>query len=166
MLCHFIYNIYTLKQEMDECERLIVYKGNAMFDDVIVKLQNVSRCDGVSKSEFKAFTGDNAENECNNTVKPIYLCTRGLNAYFVSAYITTLSKSYVYRKNAMSVLRKFQGTSDKPIDGERHVQIIFLKLKTPRKQFLDYKWQVSHILQYSSNCMLWLYVYTFLGAKD
>nr|XP_012232880.1 PREDICTED: uncharacterized protein F58A4.6 isoform X2 [Linepithema humile] len=93
-------------------------------------------------------------------VKPINLNTRGLNSYFVSAYIATLSKSYVYRKSAMSILRKFQGTSNRPLDSE-HVQIIFIRLKTPRKQFLDYKWserlmQMVLERQEADHAMSWL----------
>lgn len=138
MLCHIS------KREMDECERLVVYKGNAIFDDVIVKLQNVFRYNEISRSEFKAFAGDNIENKCNILAEPICLNKRGIDSYLVSAYIATLSKSYVYRKSAMSVLRKFQRTRDKLLDSE-HVQIIFIRLKAPRRQFLDYKWQVSHL---------------------
>lgn len=133
-------NIAFLKlREMNDCVRFIVYRDHMIFDDVIVKLHGVSRYEEHSE-RLTSLIDDDDIYTCK-FAKPVYLCKKGLNSYLVSAYVTMLSKSYVYRKNAMRVLKHFQTACDRPFD-VGHLQMILVRLRTPRRQFLDYKWQV------------------------
>ncbi|XP_020297476.1 uncharacterized protein LOC109862005 [Pseudomyrmex gracilis] len=146
---------------MDERLRLIVYRNNAIFDDVIVRLQRVSRYDEICGREFASSAEDNVENnKCKKITEPVSLCTKGLNSYLVSAYVATLSRSYVYRKSAMRVLIKFQKKHSRS-QAEKYVHIIFVRLRTPKKQFLDYKWnerlmQIVIEKQEADHAMSWL----------
>ncbi|GAB1870095.1 hypothetical protein CAJAP_11174 [Camponotus japonicus] len=126
-----------LRQEMDVCLRLIIYRDNMIFNDIIVRLQAVFKYD--IDEWFKGPAGDNVEN--TYVAKPVCLCAKGLNSYLVSAYTVTLSKSFVYRKSAMKVLKTFLQTRNNLFDiYEGYLQIIFIRLRMPRKQFLDYNW--------------------------
>ncbi|CAL1677571.1 unnamed protein product [Lasius platythorax] len=123
---------------MDVRLRLIIYRNNMIFNDIIVRLQTVFKYD--IGERFKGPAGDDVENICRNIAKPVCLCAKGLNSYLVSAYIVTLSKSFVYRKSAMKVLKAFLQTCDNLAFDEGYLQIIFIRLRMPKKQFLDYKW--------------------------
>jgi len=132
-----------LRQEMDVCLRLIIYRDNMIFNDIIVRLQAVFKYD--IDEWFKGPAGDNVEN--TYVAKPVCLCAKGLNSYLVSAYTVTLSKSFVYRKSAMKVLKTFLQTRNNLFDiYEGYLQIIFIRLRMPRKQFLDYNWQVLSVI--------------------
>lgn len=133
-----------LRQEMDVCLRLIVYRHNMIFNDIIVGLQAVFKYD--IDERFKGSAGDNIKNTYKNIAKPVCLCAKGLNSYLVSAYTVTLSKSFVYRKSAMKVLKTFLQTYNNLSFDKGYLQIIFIRLRMPRKQFLDYKWQVLSVI--------------------
>ncbi|KYN37290.1 Uncharacterized protein F58A4.6, partial [Trachymyrmex septentrionalis] len=124
--------------EMNNCVRFIVYRDRIIFDDVTVKLHGIFRY-----TEHSEWFTQFLEDEfciCRFT-KPVCLCKKGLNSYLVSAYISMISKSHVYRKSAMTVLKHFQTACDKPFK-EEHSLIILIRLRIPKSQFLDYKWQV------------------------
>ena len=123
---------------MNNCVRFIVYRDRIIFDDVTVKLHGIFRY-----TEHSEWFTQFLEDEfciCRFT-KPVCLCKKGLNSYLVSAYISMISKSHVYRKSAMTVLKHFQTACDKPFK-EEHSLIILIRLRIPKSQFLDYKWQV------------------------
>lgn len=123
-----------LKRNMDNCLRLIVYRDNAIFDNVIVKPQCVLRHERTIRNNQQKFDAQDEEDTCNKcATDAIRLCTRGLVSDLVSAYIVTLSNSYVYRVCALRTLFRW-------LHDRKCVQIIFIRLRTPRKQFLDYKW--------------------------
>lgn len=117
-----------------------------IFNDIIVRLQAVFKYD--IDERFKGPAGDNVENMYRNIAKPVCLCAKGLNSYLVSAYTVTLSKSFIYRKSAMKVLKTFlQTRNNLSFDiYEEYLQIIFIRLRMPQKQFLDYKWQVLSVI--------------------
>jgi hypothetical protein len=127
---------------MDDFMRLIVYRGKIIFDDVIVQPQNTMCYEKVDKDDDD---DQRMETSTGNTVRrkdasrPISLCWKGLDSYLVSAYIAMLSQSYVYRRSAMNVLREFCWMHDDLLDISRG-QVILVRLRTPKKQFLDYKW--------------------------
>ncbi|XP_029666496.1 uncharacterized protein F58A4.6 [Formica exsecta] len=133
-----IIELHKLRREMDVRLRLIIYRDNMIFNDIIVRLQAVFKYD--IGERFKGPAGDNIENTYKNVAKPVCLCAKGLNSYLVSAYIVTLSKSFVYRKSAMKVLKTFLRTCNNLAFDEGYLQIIFIRLRMPKKQFLDYKW--------------------------
>lgn len=127
----------TSREEMNDRVRFVVYRDRMIFDDVTVQLHGVFRYEG----HGERFVEDNDEICIRRFTKPIYLCKKGFNSYLVSTYVAMLSNSYVYRKSAMKVLKHFQTACDRPLDAEP-LQIIFVRLRAPRRQFLDYKWQV------------------------
>lgn len=133
-----IIELHKLRREMDVRLRLIIYRDNMIFNDIIVRLQAVFKYD--IGERFKGPAGDNVENTYRNIAKPVCLCAKGLNSYLVSAYTVTLSKSFVYRKSAMKVLKTFLRTCNNLSFDEGYLQIIFIRLRMPKKQFLDYKW--------------------------
>lgn len=121
---------------MDNCLRLIVYRDNAIFDDVIVKPQRVLRHEQTSKDngqKIDTFARNEEDTFNKRTTNTIRLCARGLVSYLVSAYFVTLSNSCVYRNSALRTLFGW-------LHNREYVQIIFIRLRTPKKQFLDYKW--------------------------
>lgn len=121
---------------MDRCLRLIVYRGNAIYDSVIVEPHRVFRCDRIGGCVEKS-TGSNGDARRQYVTKPIRLCTRGLISYLVSAYVVVLSNSRIYRTSALRML--FGWLHARSLDKER-TPTIFIRLGTPKKQFLDYKW--------------------------
>lgn len=124
---------------MNNHVRFIVYRDRMIFDDVTIKLHGVFRCTEHSEW-FTQFLEDDDEFCICRFTKPVFLCKKGLNSYLVSAYILMMSKSYIYRKSAMTVLKHFQTACDKLF--KEHSLIILIRLREPRSQFLDYKWQV------------------------
>lgn len=154
-----IIELHKLRREMDVRLRLIIYRDNMIFNDNVVRLQAVYKYN--ISEQFKGPTGDNVENIYKNIAKPVCLCAKGLNSYLVSAYIVTLSKSFVYRKSAMKVLKAFLRTCNNLAFDEGYLQIIFIRLRMPKKQFLDYKWnkilmQIIREKQEADCAMSWL----------
>ncbi|XP_011631978.1 uncharacterized protein LOC105423768 [Pogonomyrmex barbatus] len=145
---------HKFRREISNGVLLIVHRGDIIFDYVIVKACGVYRY-----SEFKQILSDH---HCENEYKYkqyTWLCKKGLNSYLVSAYITMLIKSYVYRRSAMKILLHFQITWN--LYDVENLQIIFIRLRTPRKQFLDYKWneklmQIVIERQEADHAMSWL----------
>lgn len=137
-------NILTfrqLRQEMNDRVRFIICRDQIVYEDIVVKLYNIIKYEDYVEQPISLL---DVEDICLcKFTKPVCISKRGLNSYLVSAYISMLSKSHVYRKNAMRVLKHFRSiTCDRPFDVE-HSQTILIRLRAPSKQFLDYKWQVS-----------------------
>lgn len=87
----------------------------------------------------------NNENEYNDSPSIIFvpLNRKGLSAYTVSAYVSLLKSSNVYKKSAVKALQQLIITrSIYPQTTENNCQcyMIVIQLKMPSKQFLDYKW--------------------------
>ncbi|XP_012523792.1 uncharacterized protein F58A4.6 [Monomorium pharaonis] len=144
---------------MNSRVRFIVYRDRIIFDDVIVKLHSVFRNAEHSEPSAQFLEDDNEICICK-FVKPIRLCKKGLCSYLVSAYIAMLSESYVYRKSAMRVLEHFQLAHNRPSIVE-HSQLILVRLRAPRRQFLDHKWseklmQMVVERQEADHAMSWL----------
>ncbi|XP_011866591.1 PREDICTED: uncharacterized protein F58A4.6 [Vollenhovia emeryi] len=138
--------------------RFVVYRDQMVYDDVTARLHRVVRYEKRIK-RYTTLRYNDAVCICNFT-KSLCLCKGGINAYFVSAYIATLSRSNFYRANVMRLFRPLRTTCDRPFDIE-HSLIIRLRLKVPRKQFLDYKWndklmQMIAERQEADHAMSWL----------
>ena len=105
--------------------------GNLIFTPNIVtqyQKDNVNNGKNFNKSSLPEF----------RKIFPLRLNQKGLNAYLVSAYITTLKRSNLYRNSAIRTLIKF---SAKKVPYNEN-WVLLIKLRNPRKQFLDYAWSV------------------------
>ncbi|XP_032671895.1 uncharacterized protein LOC116844472 [Odontomachus brunneus] len=145
-----------LKRNMDNCLRLIIYRDNAIFDNVIIRPECVVRHEQITGNQQRINTS--AQDEDTSDKCATRLCTRGLISYLVSAYIATLSNSYVYRNSALRALFRWLHVK---LHDRKCVQIIFIRLRMPRRQFLDYKWnerltQMVLERQEADHTMSWL----------
>lgn len=135
-----ILTFHKLRQEMNDRVRIIICRDQITYDDIVVKSYSIVQYEDYFEQPIARLDEDDIC-ICKFT-KPVCISKRGLNSYLVSAYISMLSKSHFYRKNAMRVLKHFRSiTCDRPFDVD-HSQTILIRLRAPRKQFLDYKWQV------------------------
>lgn len=142
MKLQHILEFRKLRQEMFDHVRIIVCRDQMVYDDIVVKLYDIINYQDYVEPPLSHL---DLEEVCVcKFMKPVRISERGLNSYLVSAYISTLSKSLVYRQNAIRVLKEhFRSTTcDRPFDAE-HAQTILIRLRAPKKQFLDHKWQVS-----------------------
>ncbi|XP_050479169.1 uncharacterized protein F58A4.6 [Bombus huntii] len=126
---------------MDSSIKLIVHKGGTIFDSIIVTPYSVIKYEQKvreTKSTCRINVDINKVNESNEIqVNRICLNKRGLNAYVVSAYIITLANSQTYRKAALKKLLQYLIYR---LSNRVYLEMILIRLKMPRKQFLDYKW--------------------------
>ncbi|XP_031833906.1 uncharacterized protein LOC116427558 [Nomia melanderi] len=117
---------------MDYSIKLIIHKGSTIFDSVIITSYSTTRYEQKIKDNRN-------KDEINSNIKinTISLNKRGYNAYLVSAYVMALINSQTYHRAAF---KKLQTWLIHRIPGEINSRIILMKLCTPKKQFLDYKW--------------------------
>ncbi|XP_053984643.1 uncharacterized protein F58A4.6 [Hylaeus volcanicus] len=123
---------------MDNTIKLIVHRGSTIFDSVIVTPYSAIRYEQkVREKEITDQKHANANKFNNVKLDKICLSKKGYNAYFVSVYVVTVIRSQVYRKAAFNKLLQYlmYKYSDK-----LNLNVILMKLRTPKKQFLDYKW--------------------------
>lgn len=118
-----------------DCQlRLIIYNKNSIYDNFILMPHCViTKINENSKNE-KFSDGDLSKHK----VLPILLNRKGLNSYLVSAYVFNLRRSYLFRKSALEVLTLFV----KKNASFQENKIVFIKLRNPRKHFIDYSWLV------------------------
>ncbi|XP_076231539.1 uncharacterized protein F58A4.6 [Calliopsis andreniformis] len=119
--------------------KLIVHKGSTIFDSIIVTPYFATKHE-VREDKVGNQVNVNVDNFNENNkieVNKICLNKRGYNAYLVSAYVLALIKSQVYHQSAYKKLLEY--LMCKFLDN-KNLNIIFIRLRTPRKQFLDYKW--------------------------
>lgn len=116
-----------------DCQlRLIIYNKNSIYDNFILMPHCViTKINENSKNE-KFSDGDLSKHK----VLPILLNRKGLNSYLVSAYVFNLRRSYLFRKSALEVLTLFV----KKNASFQENKIVFIKLRNPRKHFIDYSW--------------------------
>nr|XP_034175639.1 uncharacterized protein F58A4.6 [Osmia lignaria] len=125
---------------MDNSIKLVIYKESWIFDSIIITPYYVIRYEQKIKDKNSNQKTVNVNKfHKNNLVEVNKICLnrKGYNAYFVSAYVVTLIKSQTYRRAAFSKLLQYlmYQLSDKI-----NIEVILMKLRTPKKQFLDYKW--------------------------
>ncbi|XP_054015469.1 uncharacterized protein F58A4.6 [Hylaeus anthracinus] len=123
---------------MDNTIKLIVHRGSTIFDSVIVTPYSAIRYEQkVREKEITDQKHANTNKFNNVKLDKICLSKKGYNAYFVSVYVVTVIRSQVYRKAAFNKLLQYlmYKYSDK-----LNLNVILMKLRTPKKQFLDYKW--------------------------
>ncbi|XP_076640763.1 uncharacterized protein F58A4.6 [Halictus rubicundus] len=127
--------------------KLIIHKGSTIFDSVIITSNAVIRY------EQKVKENRDTDHICTNIdkynghkivkINVVCLNKKGYSAYLVSAYIATLINSQTYHTAAYKKLLKW---SQHRVLDETNSIIILMKIRTPKKQFLDYKWN-SNIIQ-------------------
>ncbi|XP_017764224.1 PREDICTED: uncharacterized protein F58A4.6 [Eufriesea mexicana] len=148
---------------MNNSIKLIIYRDRTIFDSIIVTPYCVIKYEQKireTKGTHQTNINVNRDNESNviqtNTIS---LNKKGFNAYVVSAYVTLLTNSQVYREAALKKLLQYVAykSSNNLIS-----EMILIKLQMPRKQFLDYKWneritqmvmerrEVDHIMSWLS----------------
>lgn len=126
---------------MDNSVKLIIYKGTTIFNSVIVTSYSVIKYEQKvkkTKSMCQINVDTNNVSESNGVqMNKIWLNKKGLNAYVVSAYIVTLTNSQTYRKAALTKLLQYLAYR---LLNRINSSVILIRLYTPKKQFLDYKW--------------------------
>lgn len=147
---------------MYDSVRIIICRDLMVYDDIVVKLHGVVKykdCKDWPLSPFDVLARFDELCACKFK-EPVRISRKGLSSYLVSAYSSMLLKSFVYRKSAMKVLKHFRQECDRPFD-IGHKQTILIRLRAPKKQFLDYRWseklmQMVIERQEADHAMSWL----------
>ncbi|XP_043250507.1 uncharacterized protein F58A4.6 [Colletes gigas] len=126
---------------MDNSIKLIIHRGNTIFDSVIVTPYSAIRYEQKLREKNVIDRTDANINKCNENniveINRIRLNKRGYSAYLLSAYVVTIIKSQTYRR---AVFRKLSQYLAYKFSNNINLAIILMKLRTPKKQFLDYNW--------------------------
>ncbi|XP_001121467.2 uncharacterized protein F58A4.6 [Apis mellifera] len=147
---------------MDDSIKLIIHKGSTIFDSIIITYYSVIKYEQKAKetkSIYQTNINMNNVNESNVVqVNRNSLNRKGFNAYIISAYITTLINSQTYRKAAFKKLLQYLAYK---LLNKVDSKMILIKLRMPRKQFLDYKWnqritQIAMERREVDHAMSWL----------
>lgn len=125
---------------MDTSIKLIIHKGSVIFDSVIVTPSSAIRQE--QKANEKGIikcvsTTKNASLKRNQDAGLVCINKKEYDAYVISAYVAMLIKSHVYRRAALKMLLQYLMYK---LSNRTNVQMIFINLHTPKKQFLDYRW--------------------------
>lgn len=121
---------------MDNSIKLIVYRGNSIFDSIIITPYFVIKYEQKVRNE-NSTDQTNVNISKYNESNKICFSKKGCNAYVASAYVITLMISQTYRRAAFNKLLEYlmYQLQDKTSTG-----VILMKLRTPKKQILDYNW--------------------------
>ena len=125
---------------MDRQLHLIIHSGRSVYDNLILMPHDVI--------QYQKELIINEKNDCGDKctkfrkVIPLQLNQKGLNSYLVSIYVSTLRRSDLYRKSAMRMLILF--SKEKVPSNEK--KIFLIKLRNPKKHFIDYAWSVFFTL--------------------
>ncbi|XP_033208020.1 uncharacterized protein F58A4.6 isoform X2 [Belonocnema kinseyi] len=120
--------------KMDYQVHLVVHRGRSVYDNIILKSHDVIPYQNNKIQIEKNADGDDCA-ECRKVIQ-LQLNKKGLNSHLVSLYVSTLRRSDLYRISAMRMLIRF--SKQKVPRNEKW--IIFIKLRNPRKHFIDYAW--------------------------
>lgn len=121
---------------MDYQVHLVIHRGRSVYDNLIVKSHNIIPYQK-DKIQIEKNADDDSCPECRKVIQ-LQLNKKGLNSYLVSLYVSTLRRSDLYRISAMRMLIRF--SKQKVPCNEKW--IILIKLRSPRKHFIDYAWSV------------------------
>ncbi|XP_017890899.1 uncharacterized protein LOC108631464 [Ceratina calcarata] len=127
---------------MDNSVKLIVHRGSTIFDCVVVTIHSVIRHEQKVRNDSEC-QRHVSESKAGAQVRKISINKKRFNAYFVSAYVGTLANSKTYRKSAFERLLQYIScklSERTTTTATTNVGVIFMKLRTPQRQFLDYKW--------------------------
>ena len=102
---------------------LVLYRNQALFDYLLISPDHVEKCE------------KGGEQQKDGKLVTVKLNKKGVDAYLASAYVDTMATSNTFRKIAYKSLYKF--CDNIMLNGNA---VIFIKLLTPKYQFLDYKW--------------------------
>ena len=115
--------------------RLVIHRKKSVYDDLLLSTRCVTRWEKRSNT----FNDDTFEKSTFHepfTIVPRFLNNRRIDSHAVSAYVYNLIHSNVYRSCALQTLLSYC-QSKVP---KNKFPVIFIKLKTPNRQFLDYRW--------------------------
>lgn len=121
---------------MDNSIKLIICRSSSIFDSIIITPYSVIKYEQKVRNKNSTDQTNINISKYNESNK-ICLSKKGYNAYVASAYVVTLIISQTYRRAALERLLAYlmYHLQDKISTG-----VIIMKLRTPKKQFLDYKW--------------------------
>ncbi|KAL7289009.1 hypothetical protein TKK_0016966 [Trichogramma kaykai] len=119
--------------------RVLICKRKSVYDDYFVSVKHVYNFKEYSQSQLTE-DKEQSNNEHDRFTKyhSLLLRRRGLNAYLVSVYLYTIIQSTTYRKAALHRLERFVASKEYLLNDIPTV--IFIRLKTPKHQFLDFEW--------------------------
>ncbi|XP_011298867.1 uncharacterized protein F58A4.6 [Fopius arisanus] len=101
--------------------RMILHVGKSVHDDILITPYGVTNY--VKRLESLERVG-------------VRMNKRGFSGYVASVYVYLLKSSEVYRESAVRLLNQLTWGAVR--DGKQPV--VLLRLRMPRKQFLDYNW--------------------------
>lgn len=123
--------------EMENQVKLIIHRSKAIFDNVIVTVHFATKYLHQSNEKKVELKRNSYNDESHCKVIGVPLNQKGINSYLVSLYVDTLIRSNYYRKAALKVLLQHISLVTNNKDCKC---VILVRLRTPKKQFLDYKW--------------------------
>nr|XP_003700240.1 PREDICTED: uncharacterized protein F58A4.6 [Megachile rotundata] len=127
---------------MDNSIKLVVHRGNSIFDSIIITPYSVIKYEQKVRNDNSTDQTNVNINKYNESNK-ICFSKKGYNAYFASAYVVTLMISQTYRRAALKKLLEYLMYQ---LQDKTSTVVILMKLRTPKKQFLDYNWN-NRIIQ-------------------
>lgn len=122
---------------MENQLRLVVHFKNVVYEDLIINTLFIGEYMKEKRSNDN-LDDEIVKNDCKTRsfYAPKLLNARHINSYAVSAYVDTLKRSHFYRRSVIRHLLKLL----KPSPPHDDIPVVFMKLRLPKKQFLDYRW--------------------------
>ncbi|XP_047344802.1 uncharacterized protein LOC124947125 isoform X2 [Vespa velutina] len=122
---------------MEKSLKLIIHRSQIIFDNVSITWNSAIKYLHQNNEKGVKSKPNILDNKLHYKIIAVPLNQRGFNAYLVSLYVNSLIKSNTYRKTAIQVLLEHLSSMTHQANSK---YIILIKLRTPKKQFLDYKW--------------------------
>ncbi|XP_035720808.1 uncharacterized protein LOC118441034 isoform X1 [Vespa mandarinia] len=122
---------------MEKSLKLIIHRSQIIFDNVSITWNSAIKYLHQNNEKGVKSKPNILDNKLHYKIIAVPLNQRGFNAYLVSLYVNSLIKSNTYRKTAIQVLLEHLSSMTHQPNSK---YIILIKLRTPKKQFLDYKW--------------------------
>lgn len=149
--------------------RLVIYKRQSMFDDLIISSQfisNYAKSCVCNQIELRMSCNEKCFTLSTKRSHRILLNKNGINAYLASVYIYTMKRSDPYRKSAMKLLLQYLKVQAAELCSSEI--IILIKLRNPRQLFLDYAWSAYKLLYIMIILLnfIKLYIKLFLHRND
>ncbi|XP_015176821.1 PREDICTED: uncharacterized protein LOC107066579 [Polistes dominula] len=117
--------------------RLVIQQNNTIYDDIILTWNYATKFNNQVNENEVQLNPDISNQKSQRKTILVLLNLKGFNAYLASLFVHYLIKSDIYRKAALQVLlERFSLMTH----NQDCVYLFLMKLRTPKKQFLDYKW--------------------------
>ncbi|XP_051153438.1 uncharacterized protein F58A4.6 isoform X2 [Leptopilina boulardi] len=116
-----------------DCQlRLIIHNKSSVYDNLILMPHCLISNNTKENSKSESYFCDDSLSKYN----PIPVNRKGLCSFLVSAYVSNLQRSDIFRKSAFKILNLFIKENSSLQDNK----IVLIKLRNPRKYFIDYAW--------------------------